>query len=367
MSKSIKPLTKSRIKILFILPSLRPGGAERVITELIKNLNKEQFDCQLLVLGPNKSLSYDISNINVSFLDKKRLLKAIYPLYKKIKRTQPDIVMSSIGHINTVLGLFTLLLPKIKFVAREASVVSEIKKHSKNNGVKLPQFISSFLYQQLDGLVCQSNDMGVDLSKFTNVKLDKIEIINNPAPINFKSKTAGTMSTPLKLINIGRLSSEKGQIRILESLKFLKIPFKFLIVGDGVEKNNLLKIIHANQLNKNVEFIPFTNKINEILLEHDIFLQGSFVEGFPNALVEAIISGLPVVAFEAPGGTKEIIENGSNGFIVKTEKEFAAKIMELNNLNLNPLDVRKSVVSKFDPSIIIEKYETFFKKIYSTK
>lgn len=359
--------TKKKIKILFILPSLRPGGAERVITELIKNLDKEKFDCQLLILGYKKSISYNISNFNVSFLEKNRLLKAIYPLYKSIKKNQPDIVMSSIGHINTVLGLFTLILPKIKFVAREASVVSEIKKHSKNNGIKLPKFISSYLYQQLDGLVCQSKDMGIDLSKFTNVKLDKIEIINNPAPVNFKSKITGSTSTPLKLINIGRLSSEKGQIRILESLKKLKIPFNFLIVGDGTEKKKLQEFTNKNQLNEKVKFIPFTNQINEILLEHDIFLQGSYVEGFPNALVEAIISGLPVVAFEAPGGTREIIDNGNNGFIVKNEKDFAARIMELTELNLNPLDVRKTVVSKFDPSFIIEKYETFFKKIYNTK
>mgnify|MGYP000064476028 CR=1 FL=1 len=58
-----------------------------------------------------------------------------------------------------------------------------------------------------------------------------------------------------------------------------------------------------------IKHIPFTSNVNDYIAENDMFLQGSYVEGFPNALLESCVVGTPVLAFNVPGGTKEIIEN----------------------------------------------------------
>jgi glycosyltransferase involved in cell wall biosynthesis len=90
-------------------------------------------------------------------------------------------------------------------------------------------------------------------------------------------------------------------------------------------------------------------------------LQGSYAEGFPNALLESCSVGTPVVAFEAPGGTKEIIQNGINGYLVKNEEELLSLLTNLELiLKIKREEVIKSVAQKFDKETILNQYETLF-------
>jgi glycosyltransferase involved in cell wall biosynthesis len=87
-------------------------------------------------------------------------------------------------------------------------------------------------------------------------------------------------------------------------------------------------------------------------------LQGSYSEGFPNALLESCVVGTPVIAFNVPGGTKEIIEDGVNGFLVKNENEFLEKLND--NRIWDPEAIRESVVRKFSKEKILKQYENLF-------
>jgi glycosyltransferase involved in cell wall biosynthesis len=89
-----------------------------------------------------------------------------------------------------------------------------------------------------------------------------------------------------------------------------------------------------------------------------MFLQGSYVEGFPNALLESCVVGTPVIAFNAPGGTKEIVENGINGFLVYDEGEFIEKLK--GNRVWSPKEIRESVYRKFNKDKILMQYEQLF-------
>ncbi|MGS0527573.1 glycosyltransferase [Zobellia nedashkovskayae] len=85
------------------------------------------------------------------------------------------------------------------------------------------------------------------------------------------------------------------------------------------------------------------------------FCKVTYSEGFPNAALESCTMGTPVLAFDVPGGTKEIIEHEVNGFLVDNENDY------LRYLNLTSIwsrkEIRMSVVAKFSSSIIIKKYE----------
>ena len=110
-----------------------------------------------------------------------------------------------------------------------------------------------------------------------------------------------------------------------------------------------------------VNLIPYTSKVLELLSENDYFLQGSYVEGFPNALLESFTVGTPVLAFNAPGGTKEIVIQGVNGFIVENELEFRTVLSDLNKLKTIDREiVKKSVSEKFEVNTIVKKYEELF-------
>ena len=94
------------------------------------------------------------------------------------------------------------------------------------------------------------------------------------------------------------------------------------------------------------------------MASNDLFLQGSYVEGFPNTVLESCFVGTPVLAFNAPGGTKEIIIHEENGYLVETEEEYEFYLN--NRLNLSPKNIRDSVANRFNKRKIITQYETLF-------
>ncbi|MEQ9580645.1 MAG: glycosyltransferase, partial [Arenibacter sp.] len=109
-----------------------------------------------------------------------------------------------------------------------------------------------------------------------------------------------------------------------------------------------------------IKHIPFTKDVSKYLQESDVFLQGSYVEGFPNALLESCAVGTPVIAFKAPGGIDEIIEEDVNGYIAKDEADFLIKLNLIGEKHWDPAVVRDSVYKKYSKDIIIKKYQDLF-------
>ena len=92
-----------------------------------------------------------------------------------------------------------------------------------------------------------------------------------------------------------------------------------------------------------------------------MFLQGSYSEGFPNALLESCAVGVPVLAFNVPGGTKEIVTDNENGFLAADEKEFLEKLH--NHRSWDPKYVSNFVYEKFNKQKILNDYEQLFTEI----
>lgn len=351
-------------KILFILPTLTAGGAERVISFIAQNVDSEKFESTLLVTSFKKDAAYTIDTINVVFLEKKRVLNAIPSLFWCLLKYQPHVVLSSIGHINTVMGLMSPFFFKTKFIIREASVVSEMSKYGSGhkNASKLHSWLPHLSYKLVDYIVCQSKDMADDFINVFKINKRKIVIINNPITNNYPlEKTSRGKNQIMKFITVGRLSKEKGYLRIIKLLSQLKFDFHYTIIGEGPLKDEIFDFISNLNLNSKISHIPYTSNVTKYMSENDFFLQGSYVEGFPNALLESCMAGTPVIAFNVPGGTKEIVQNGINGFIVENEEEY------LNCLNKNiqwsPEKIRNSVYKKFNKEKILKEYEKMFSEL----
>lgn len=347
---------------MLILPSMKAGGAERVLSYLAKNLDPTLFKVRLLIIGFKKDSVYNINELDVQFLNKKRLVFCFYPLILAIINFKPRIVMSSIVHVNIFTGLISLFFRKTKFIAREASVLSIMGAFDKRNNML--NFLSKYVYHNFSRIICQSNDMLLDLKKTYKISEKKLIVINNPITQSVKVKIKRENLPPvIRFITIGRLSKEKGHERILKCLASSEIKnYHYKIIGDGILKNHLLKVIAELKLEKKVSFISYTSEVFEELRSSHIFLQGSFVEGFPNAVLESCIVGTPVIAFEAPGGTKEIIKKNTNGILAKDEKEFISILnSDINRLLYwNPLSISESVKAKFSSKKILNQYQELF-------
>lgn len=361
-------MDKHKIRIIFIMPNLSTGGAERIMIFLSKNLDSNFFDSSFLVTGFESETTYCIDNLEIVYLNKTRVLLAAPKIIQYLKKEQPQIVMSSLSHLNTLMGLISILFPKTRFIGRETSI-RKVNYNHRGIGFKqkILQQIQKWGIKQLDFIVCQSFDMFLDFKKKYSVHEDKLAIIHNPITETFQPKKTYILDSTktINFITVGRLEVIKGHTRIIDILSKVKYPFKYTIIGNGPEKDNLIRTIKFYGLENKVNFIDFTSNVASFLQDSDYFLQGSFSEGFPNALLESCAVGTPAIAFDAPGGTREIVENGINGFIAKDENEF---LQHLNNLKrFDPNSVSNSVYSKFDKSIILEDYKSFFLNIMKSK
>jgi glycosyltransferase involved in cell wall biosynthesis len=356
--------SQPKIKIIFILPSLVPGGAERVMSFVSQHIDKEKFEPLLLIAGFNKDVAYDVSKVQVKYLNKPRILTALPSIIKTIRKEKPDIVVSSISHLNTAMALISPVFGKTKFIGREATVLSK-RKNEKKSRKWSPLHLLPNGFKNLDMLICQSKDMAADMVANFGISENRISVINNPITDAPSVKQSKPLSEPKKFITVGRLTEVKGHFRILNMLSQLDFPYTYTIIGDGGLKEQIFEKAKSLSIFDKIKHIPFTNKVNDYIADHDMFLQGSFVEGFPNALLESCVVGTPVIAFNAPGGTKEIVENGINGFLVNTEDEFTQK---LNDSRVwNPKTVSDSVFKKFSKQTIIKQYENLFLRVLSNK
>jgi glycosyltransferase involved in cell wall biosynthesis len=352
----------TRKKILFIIPSLKAGGAERITAFLAQHTSSEQFETILIIVGFKEDCVYDFDDSKTLFLKKSRYLKSIPILIRIIKKEKPHLIFSSSGHINITMGFLSAFFSKIKFIIRETNIVSVVNGFSKEKNTIMYLSMKIF-YPFLNGIVCQSQDMKTDLIDKLSINSSKITVINNPIIDTIPNKIKGKETQNIRFITVGRMSWIKGHLRILKVLSQLKYDFKYTIIGSGLTKET--NIIHEEvkrlKLENKVSNITYSNTILEEIQQHDIFLQGSYVEGFPNVLLESCSVGTPVIAFDVPGGTKEIIQNGINGFLVKDETELYSL---LNNIELvqklKRESIIESVIKKFNKDHILRQYENLF-------
>lgn len=349
-----------KIKITIVLPSLKAGGAERVLSFVSQNLDKSKYHVTLLVLGFKKDSVYNIENVHTIFLNETRLLKALLGIIKYIIKARPDIMVSSVTHVNIIMALLSLVFYKTNFVAREASVISQISEHSKS--IFSNKHLIKLLYPRFKKIICQSQDMLNDLKTTFKIKEHQLLVINNPITEMHPTKSmVNANGSMIKFITVGRLSKEKGHARILKSLAMLNYNFQYTIVGNGPLKSELEELVVKLGLKEKVNFINYTDKVSQKLSESDIFLQGSYVEGFPNAVLESCVVGTPVLAFNSPGGTKEIILNGVSGHLINTEKEWQNKLNNIGDLiKIEPKIISEHVKSKFSKDVILNQYAQLF-------
>ena len=356
-------MLKKKIKIIFFLPHLKAGGAERVVSFIFKCLDRTLFEPYLIVLGFEKEAQYTIIEQNIIFLNKKRLRSALLDIVIKIRQLKPAIVFGSIGHINVYLGFLKFLFPKIKFIAREASVYTKMKYF--NTKKQLPFTILNRLYQKLDAIVYQSGDMKKDFQDTFSILPSAGYLIYNPITYdsNKYSIASKPKTSPYKFIIVGSLVVNKGHNRIFELFKRIQFNFVLEVVGDGPLRKELEEKSKALKLENKVVFRGLQKDMEAIYASADFLIQGSYVEGFPNVVLEALSFGIPCVVYNAPGGHKEMIIENENGYVIHNEEE-APKIIEKTiHHHWDRNAIQKDAYYRFGSEKITRQYETLFQKI----
>lgn len=308
-------------KVAFILPSLRGGGAERVITNIIKSLDHNKFDISLILLkkeGPYLDLLPNY--IRVVDLNTFRVRNSIIPLINAINKIKPDTILSTMGHLNLlVLATRFLFKGNPKVIVREANTPS--KRISKKERILIQVY--KYLYSKADLIIAQCNEMKHDIMKVFNIKDEKIVYIYNPLDIEAIKEQARKKNpfnpNKVNFLSVGRLTVQKGFDILINAFAILvkETPNAHLtILGEGNLKQELMEQAVTMGIEKNISFVGFKSNPYPYYKYADVYVLSSRWEGFPNSLLEALACGTKIVATNCKSGPREIIGDNEFGTLV---------------------------------------------------
>jgi len=350
----MKNSSSRKKKLIIFTDAFSGGGAEDVMFKFGIHLDKE-FDLLHIAkwMGPKrKTLNKRYINLN-----QKKSIQCFFLLKRIIANFKPDCVFVSTIHNNVIILLLKFLFFRnLNVVIRESSVPSKMNKFSIKDQI-IDRLFAKNLYQHAKRIIVQSEDMKKDVLKKYKIDNSKVIKIYNPIHMFPKSDNKHKFDNRISIINIGRLSVEKGHIRMLEIFAKLSKKFHLSIAGEGSERMVIEKKIAELNLGDRVKLLGFQQEedLAETIAKSDVYLQTSYVEGFPNSLAQAAYAGLRVIAYDVPGGTKEIISK-KNGVLVQdgSETEMVKQLMKIMSKKITYNEVREELDSRFNISLIIK-------------
>lgn len=358
-------------KIAILLPSLADGGAEKVMVYLA---NYFSIDYKVdLILISKSGVYFKMLNSNVRLvnLNSKRSILAIPKILIYLYKEKPNVLLSALTHINIIALICKLFFfNSVRVVISERTIISKstILLNSKYKLIKI--FLIKFLYQKADMIIAISNACADDIVNTIKISKNNIIVIYNPLlpDVNFNENNNSKKQKSILfdnydgrkiIIAVGRLIKSKNFLLLIRAFNILKksIPSKLIILGEGPERKQLELLINELNLISEVELLGFVENPLDYYKISDVFVSTSLWEGFGNAILDAMSVGLKIVAFDCPGGPREILENGKWGKLVQHEDEklLAEAIIDSilnNNINYDT----KERADQFNFENIAQKY-----------
>lgn len=328
-----------------------------MLVKIANHSHSMGLHCEFILLdGRNPHYTLD-PGIKVHQLNLTAMKFSFLPIIRKVRSIRPDIVFSTVTIMNVVVVISSFFFPKVKLIARESSILSINNQYS-----KIGFFVDTaikFLYRRFDCIIAQSLAMKEDLMRNYHIPEKKIVQIYNPVDVIPGASPTQNNSNPKKVfLTVGNLRKEKGYDRILKVLSKLDLDFQYLIVGEGAEEKKLKALCHELQLEDKVVFVGKVADPAAYYSKADFYLIGSYYEGFPNALLEAGLFGLPAVAFDVPGGIKEIITPESGMLVTDNDYDgYCKTIHEVIQKEWNREKIALEIRQRFDHQFLMGKYQ----------
>lgn len=310
---------KTKIRILFLLPSFAAGGAERSVLNLIQNLSDE-FEIHFAFGKDTGPLRSELPQRAILHrLGTK--LSLPFRLISIAWRVRPHIVFSTLFDLNIVLLLTRWLLPPgTKTIVREA--VMPMSAMHETRYPRFWQWIYRLSYPAADAVVVLSASMRRVLMQRTAVAAEKVYVIENAVAasrLSFDSSDKMREAGKIKIIAVGRLEWQKGYDLLCDAMKLavVRMPnLRLTVFGDGSLRYDLDKRIQALGLEPYVTFGGYVTNPMAEGAGWDFFISCSRYEGMSNAMLEALCCGIPVIAVTGNNSVEDIIKDRENGMLI---------------------------------------------------
>lgn len=305
--------------IIFILPELYGGGAEKTVGNLSKKLiNDYNID---IVLFRDTPIKYAYSG-NLVYLPKRTknniiakiifFIKSVFFLKRYKKEHKIDYSVSFLTAAD-IINVFSNTKGTKNIISIRNT---DSRLNNKNKLYKLCTYIST---HKSDHIISISNQVKDDLIENFNIDEKKITTIYNPSLAiefgNMKLKVDENFWQNQVVINMGRLTQQKGQWHLIKAFSEVvkkNKNCKLLILGEGELKEELKKLISILNLEDNVLLLGFVDNPYDYLRKADIFVFSSLYEGLGNSIIESLVCEIPVISTDCIAGPREILSPKSD-------------------------------------------------------
>ncbi len=319
-----------RPDMAFVLPSFAGSGAERVLLNLLTGVLDRGANARLIAFTPDGPLRPQVPDASAPIiLHRPRLRSAIVPLVRTLRQLRPGAVFSTLGYVNLALAAARPWLHRdTRLVLREANLPS----------LSLPNtpwpvaFRLGYrrLYPRADLVLATSDRMAQEFRRDFGLSAERLAILPNPVDVGtIRSAAASSVRHPgpgLRFVAVGRLVHQKGFDRLIPTMGQLPETTHLTILGDGPDREALAGLVAEADLAERITFAGYRADAPRFLAGADALLLPSRWEGMPNAALEALACGTPVIATPEAGGLAEVAAETNGGAVVlaKAGDVFAA-------------------------------------------
>ncbi len=362
------------MRIAFLLPDLRGGGAQHMVINMANEFSARGHEVTLLVIESAGPYAEKISSaVRTVYFNRSRTRDGLRPLIDYLCNERLDILYSAMPYVNIVAVLGKIL----SSVSKTAVIISERNFFSLNaqQDGSTPSFLQKLtvgaLYPLADKIVAISRGVADDLRTYLFAGHKKLSYIHNPVVTQgTQDQLAQECDDPWfvscarpVIVTSGRLVAQKDQKTLLRAFAKLRKthPASLLILGEGPLRDDLTQTARDLDIEGDVYFKGFVPNPLAYMKKADLFALSSAWEGFGNVVVEALLCGLPVVSTDCPAGPAEILDNGRYGFLVPVgDDDTLAQAMEKALTAKPDPQTQKKRAMDFSVQTICDQYETLF-------
>lgn len=382
------------MKIAYIYPALDIyGGADRIITQKANYL-ADRFGYDVYVITAHqcgKPLSFPLLP-SVTHID---MAVDFHKQYGKPLIKRASIYLRLIREYKKKLSI---LFHKEKFdivittISRDIDFINDIKDGS----IKLAEAHISKAHVRNLHLLQHKNFIYRTLGKIWTRKLEKniskferLIVLTNKDAESWKHITDALVIPnfiPIKIeeissrkskniISVGRLYPQKGYDFLIEAWSLIhhKYPdWTINIYGEGEQEEYLASLIEKNNIGRSFKIHKPLKNIQEKYVESSFYVMSSRFEGLPLVLIEAMASGLPAVSFDCPEGPKDIINDGTDGFLVENANvgHFAEKMSQLienEDMRIKMGEAAVKAMERFTSDLVMQNWSNLFESLMKKK
>lgn len=311
----------SPTRIAFCITDLDPGGAERALVQLVTRLDHSRWDPAVFCLSKRGALANDLarSGIPVTCFNAVRAWQAprvVRQLRSALKGWNPQILQTFLFHAN-FLGRLA------GWSAGVPHIVSGIRVAERRSRGHLA--LDRWTERLVQTHVAVSQSVADFSVRHAGLSAQKMVVIHNGVDTNLydhadpiNASEVGLPDSSRVIITVGRLDRQKGLFDLLNAAAGIVHQFRdvhFLIVGEGDLRGELESQIQAQGLEARVHLTGWRADVPRLLNRAELFVLPSLWEGLPNAVLEAMAAGLPVVCTRVEGA-EELIEPERSGLLV---------------------------------------------------